>query len=486
MSEAELGRLYYAPGDTTLVAAPGWAVLVDVPATDALAGRLLEGLLSTTDVDEILEILVSPGLRTVKNFAVARWTADGTRVVVRGNFIGAVQGGTDVVGSGLWTDRFIASPATVTLRSGGGDSANLPLGWGVVRAAAATQQADRPAEALALPRVADVESVASEASEASVSADVGAPVVVPFPVVPSPVVPSPVAPAYEVPAPDLPEEAELPSAARFAEPLAAAWQPEPVAFHDSGRAERDDPAPSVQPAAPGVLEPQPAADAPAAPADAGLLIEFFPWATSEEEAPWGPAPGAGGPSDEPQAQPVPAPPTPAFDPEAAEMTVDRRTLVGHSGPSDTLVVAARCPQGHLSPAYAGGCRVCGQPLPPQQPFETPRPPLGVLRLSNGDVVPLDRGLILGRNPRLPAGYAGDQPNLLKLNDPAKDISSQHLEVTLDFWHVLVKDLGSTNGTEVILPGEQPVQLRANDPMMIEPGTRVVLAGVVDFVFEVTG
>ena len=475
MSEAEMGRLYYAPGDTTLVAAPGWAVLVDVPATDALAGRLLEGLLSTTDVDEILEILVSPGLRTVKNFAVAQWAADGTRVVVRGNFIGAVQGGTDVVGSGLWTDRFIASPATVTLRSGGGDSANLPLGWGVVRAAAATQQADRPAEALALPRVADVESAAPEASEASETSDV------PAPVVPAPVVPAPV-----VAAPDLPEVAELPSAARFAEPLAAAWQPEPVAFHDSGRAERDDPAPSVQPAAPGVLEPQPAADAPAAPADAGLLIEFFPWATSEEEAPWGPAPGAGGPSDEPQAQPVPAPPTPAFDPEAAEMTVDRRTLVGHSGPSDTLVVAARCPQGHLSPAYAGGCRVCGQPLPPQQPFETPRPPLGVLRLSNGDVVPLDRGLILGRNPRLPAGYAGDQPNLLKLNDPAKDISSQHLEVTLDFWHVLVKDLGSTNGTEVILPGEQPVQLRANDPMMIEPGTRVVLAGVVDFVFEVTG
>ena len=168
------------------------------------------------------------------------------------------------------------------------------------------------------------------------------------------------------------------------------------------------------------------------------------------------------------------------------MTVDRRNLVGHIGPSDTLVVAARCPQGHLSPAYAGGCRVCGQALPAQQPFETPRPPLGVLRLSNGDVVTLDRGLIMGRNPRLPAGFTGDQPNLLKLNDPGKDISSQHLEVSLDFWHVLVKDLGSTNGTEVILPGEPPVQLRANDPMMIEPGTRVVLAGVLDFLFEVTG
>jgi hypothetical protein len=125
-------------------------------------------------------------------------------------------------------------------------------------------------------------------------------------------------------------------------------------------------------------------------------------------------------------------------------------------------------------------------LPPQQPVELPRPQLGVLRLSNGDTVALDRAAILGRNPRLPAGYAGEQPNLVRLSDPGKDISSQHLEVTLDYWHVLVTDLGSTNGTEVILPGQMPITLRANDPMTIEPGTRVVLAGVFDFVFEVTG
>ncbi len=94
-------------------------------------------------------------------------------------------------------------------------------------------------------------------------------------------------------------------------------------------------------------------------------------------------------------------------------------------------------------------------------------------------------MILGRNPRLPAGYSGEQPNLVRLADPDKDISSQHLEVTLDYWHVLITDLGSTNGTEVILPGQPPVQLRRDDPMTIEPGTKVVLAGVFDFVYEVT-
>lgn len=165
------------------------------------------------------------------------------------------------------------------------------------------------------------------------------------------------------------------------------------------------------------------------------------------------------------------------------MTVDRRALSAPGGP---MVVAAICPAGHLSPAYAGLCRVCRQLLPPQQPFEVPRPPLGVLRMSTGDTITLDRGVIMGRNPHLPSGYRGEQPHLVKLTDPGKDVSSQHLEVSLDYWHVSVKDLGSTNGTEVILPGETPQQLRAHDPITIEPGTRVILAGVMEFLFEVSG
>jgi pSer/pThr/pTyr-binding forkhead associated (FHA) protein len=162
--------------------------------------------------------------------------------------------------------------------------------------------------------------------------------------------------------------------------------------------------------------------------------------------------------------------------------VNRSSLVGL--PAVVMVVAARCGAGHLSPAYAGTCRVCGAPIPPQQPVEIPRPTLGQLRLSTGGIVPLDRPLILGRNPRIPPGYAAEQPNLVRLPDPEKDVSGQHLEVTLDYWNVLVRDLGSTNGTEVILPGAMPVALRANDPVIIEPGTRVVLAGTISFTFEV--
>ncbi|PID98441.1 MAG: hypothetical protein CSA83_01245, partial [Actinomycetales bacterium] len=154
--------------------------------------------------------------------------------------------------------------------------------------------------------------------------------------------------------------------------------------------------------------------------------------------------------------------------------------------TDIQVMATNCSVGHLNPPYASSCRVCSKPIPPQQPHSVKRPPLGVLRLSNGGTVLLDRPVILGRNPQIPINYTGEAPNLVQLPDPDKDISGEHIEVRLEDWHVAVKDLGSTNGTQISLPGEDPVVLRPNDPITITPGTRVVLAGVMSAVYEVAG
>ncbi|MDR0959749.1 MAG: FHA domain-containing protein [Propionibacteriaceae bacterium] len=152
--------------------------------------------------------------------------------------------------------------------------------------------------------------------------------------------------------------------------------------------------------------------------------------------------------------------------------------------ADILVAAVFCPSGHPNPPSAVTCRVCHQLVGPQEPVEVPRPPLGVLRLSSGGTVILDRGVILGRNPHEIIGATGPQPNLVRIADPNKDISSQHLEVRLEDWYVTVRDLGSTNGTQVFLPHRAPIALRPNEPMTIEPGARVVLAQAFDFVFEV--
>jgi hypothetical protein len=430
----------YTPGDAVAVVADDIALLIEVDPDQPLVDELFACVSARPGMEDLLEILVGHGLRRLPGFAVATTGADGLRVVVRGEFTATVAGQEPVRGSGLWADRELGDVPGLVLRApAAGTGPQLPLVAGVVLAAEVAVRAEaaaRTGEPAATPWL---ESVPAE------------------PLVPAEPEAESFVPAFPAPEPIVPEPA-VP---------AAAWA-------DFAAAD------------PPVVVPVPP---PEVPAQGGLLIESFPWARDNS----GVAPARLSAAAPVAAEAPVAPPDPvadgranAFDQEASEMTVDRSRLIGRNSQSSVLVVAAHCPSGHLSPAYAADCRVCHQPLATQQPVEVPRPQLGVLRLSNGDTVPLDRGVIMGRNPRLPAGYSGEQPNLVRLSDPGKDISSQHLEVRLDYWHVLVTDLGSTNGTEVFLPGRPPVKLRPDDPLNIEPGTRVVLAGVLDFVFEVSG
>ena len=152
-----------------------------------------------------------------------------------------------------------------------------------------------------------------------------------------------------------------------------------------------------------------------------------------------------------------------------------------------VVPALICQHGHVNPPSGAVCRRCGAPLP-HDAVPVPRPVLGVLRLSLGDAITLDRGVLMGRNPREDfAGPAGgeERPHVVKLPSTGGDVSRTHLQVTLDGWHVLVTDLNSTNGTLVTLPGRDAQQLRPGEPMPIQPGTVVTLAQGIDFRYEVT-
>jgi hypothetical protein len=149
------------------------------------------------------------------------------------------------------------------------------------------------------------------------------------------------------------------------------------------------------------------------------------------------------------------------------------------------VPALICPAGHVNPPSEARCRRCGAALPPD-PVVVPRPVLGVLRLSVGDMISLDRDVVMGRNPKpdFPGEDGEERPHVVKLSSEDSDISRTHLRVTLDGWHVLVTDLNSTNGTLVTLPGREPEQLRPGQPMPIKPGTVVTLADGIDFRYEV--
>jgi hypothetical protein len=206
------------------------------------------------------------------------------------------------------------------------------------------------------------------------------------------------------------------------------------------------------------------------------------------DGPPGPMPG---PPREPEAngEPWSGPPPRGQDQDSADTTVSRASLgelAGQPGPAGAIVQAVRCQHGHLSPPMAVSCRVCGFPLMGQAPINVARPTLGVLRLSTGDVVPLDRSVIMGRNPKADGANEAERPHVVRLPSPGHDISRTHVEIRLDGWHVLLTDLNSVNGTIVTPPWQEPQRLRPNESVPIEPGTVVSLADEVTFRYEVTG
>ena len=173
--------------------------------------------------------------------------------------------------------------------------------------------------------------------------------------------------------------------------------------------------------------------------------------------------------------------------DVSGLTIARSSLASlRNGPQ---VHGVHCPRGHANPVEAVVCRVCGIEVPPQSATTLTRPPLGALVAL--DVPPgaptrvlLEGPLLLGRRPTLD-GQSGPVPTLVTVASPDNDLSRNHLRVNLDGWHVLVTDLGSTNGTVVELPGEQPERIHPQRPTMITPGTRVTLADVATYVYEVS-
>ena len=146
------------------------------------------------------------------------------------------------------------------------------------------------------------------------------------------------------------------------------------------------------------------------------------------------------------------------------------------------VLAVSCPLGHLTPPISPQCRVCHQRVAPQEPRRVDRPPLGGLRLPTGEVVPLDRGVILGRKPA-PAEGSTDWPHLVHLPADHSFVSRRHLQIELDGWDVVARDLDSRGGTTIAPPGRDPERMRPGDAYVLEPGTVLDMAHVYSVRYE---
>ena len=104
------------------------------------------------------------------------------------------------------------------------------------------------------------------------------------------------------------------------------------------------------------------------------------------------------------------------------------------------------------------------------PVVVARPVLGVLRLSTGDVLTLDRDVVLGviPPPTSPVKTATAERTWSGFPSADGEISRARLRVSLSGWQVLVTDLNSTNGTRVTLPGRDPEQLPPGVPGAHQP------------------
>jgi len=179
------------------------------------------------------------------------------------------------------------------------------------------------------------------------------------------------------------------------------------------------------------------------------------------------APGAESPLDEdapptsPQDQPAPPEPTPPapWGLPAYAPPVEPPTQLGQWDPGEF----ARGPAG-----------IAGQP--PTPPVVAS--PVAKLTFSSGEVVPVDRPVVIGRAPEARRFSAVDQPRLVTVASPHQEISSTHLEIRpgtgADLGSAVVTDLGSTNGTVLLQPGLSPEDLQPGIAVQLIPGAIIDL------------
>ncbi|MCW2131392.1 FHA domain-containing protein [Arthrobacter sp. VKM Ac-2550] len=147
-----------------------------------------------------------------------------------------------------------------------------------------------------------------------------------------------------------------------------------------------------------------------------------------------------------------------------------------------MVLARVCPQGHANPPTSSNCSICAAGLA-DDASQVQRPSLGRMRLSTGEVIELDRPVIVGRQPSASRVQGNGMPRLVQVRSVSGDISRSHLEVRLEGWHVMLCDLKATNGTMLIREGQPPRRLGQGESMILLDGDIADLGDGISLRFE---
>ena len=445
----------YAPGTTPIAVTPRGFAVLEPGTSAALLGRIRTLVADGRGLGGVIEALTGAygaSLTAIPAFAVALPEGDGIRIAVRGDFAFEVDAATPerVTGTGVttWTERVIPAVVRVALTTSEPD-ASSPAEWeiadGIVLAGGIVWDA-------AAPRPSAAPALAKRPEPASAA------------------VPEPSAATAEA--------AEAPSEAA-AETSAEAPGAEPTSAVPATPRGAASPAPAIAVPAGGLIDSVPSlADAETLlPSDSALSPDdvaparsgLDAWLMDEDEDDEDASVGAAGfdeligatvirsaDDSEPQEAPAPAPaPNPAVAGD-------------HDGATISLA------QARALRAAASGVEG-SNPAPsaadtPLDPLAPPRPPApGRVRMSTGQVIPLDRTVVIGRRPRSTRVSGTDLPHLVAVDSPQQDISRSHVELRAEGESIVATDLRTTNGTTLLRPGTDPVRLHPGEGTVVVPG-----------------
>ncbi|GAA1535908.1 hypothetical protein HD600_001577 [Microbacterium ginsengiterrae] len=469
----------YRSGQWYVLVAPGALIALSPDAPTELVTRLWERERSAGELAAVIDALTeqaSGSFAAMLPFAAVVMEGPDARVAVRGEAIVEVTGpdghesftGANVT---TWSERFVADASRIAISTGASaDEGDLPISGGIVRAATVTADIE-PADIVPVAdAVPDAHAADSGSEERNADASVAQTLA-----------------ALRVPSgePGLPaaldadaeaeQQAPEPVAEQQREPEVQPSEEESVAdelvaeIADDGETVTDEPPqsePSAEESTSSDIETERIPEVASTDDDvvdgATLVPSDVTYASDSDEFDqlFGATIVAPGP-----AAPPPAPPAPPAPP----LTVDG----DHDGATISLAEARALRQNVPTAA----------PDAPTAVLPVVGGSAGRVRVSTGQVVTLDRTVIIGRRPRSTRASGADLPHLIAVESPQQDISRSHLEIRPEGDTVVVVDLHTTNGSTLLRPGADPLRLHPGEPTLVLSGDVVDLGDGVTVVFE---
>lgn len=490
-----MNQFAYRPGSWQVVAEEHGMIAVpgDTP-TERLAALTEMMRSGAPQLTEVIDVLGGGTMATLGSFAVALLGEDSARLAVRGDIRVTVTGvdGDEVVSGAeisTWTERYFTHPRsfTVSLEEAHSDTSLVVRSGTVLASSVAFPHGDQPAaSATAAPGVAEpVEAGAgdvappedaapaektdqqpADAGDAAFPAQAG---------VLATAAQAEGTPVDEVPADGVPA-AEAPTATESADEAPAATESADEAPADAPDAEQGDAAEAASGS--GAEHPelvQTEAMPVTTASDPSGVDAGFPTLIPTEYT-FAPAPPSIAEDDVLDATVHSAPRGPAAPP--AELAGD------HDGSTISLAELRRMREAAGdAPQQTTGTSGPDTPTEVLPAVGAPAADHGSARLSSGQVVTLDRTVIIGRRPRATRASGDSLPHLVAVESPQQDISRSHLEIRPEGDSVVVIDLHTTNGSTLMRPGADPVRLHPGEHTLVLSGDVVDLGDGVTVSFE---